>query len=641
MPAILHASREAALLQSEIHNELTRRGTVEADDQTMAEYVTVLCINEKPIDQIGQELADIGGAEFDASFLTWLSDRVTSIKSGNTSFDSPQIADPIVPFIKEEVVVKAEPISTRQPRGDSGSRLLSHALAPIASDQRSGPSGQKRGLSPVAYDVGNKRRSTGLPSGPKAMRDVDEDISMDDDLVDGRRGTRNASGSSLLDRIGEPGLPNGSVVDTTGAARPLRNIRGRGGRAGGMDRGFAPGPHMGRMTPEMQMQARFMAMQQQQMAAMQRGVGFPMGGGMMDPMAMQGMFMQQQEQMRHMQAMMEQMAQAVQNGGAMPQPVRPRPPTAQPAQKLGEHTISARRGVPPTTKGKEATAIPDKPLSPDLCKYGVGCTNIRCLFSHPSPAATESSGIVLKKEACPEGKICKDADCPYSHVSPAQVHGAASGERRVLCKFPVCTNPSCQFRHEDAEGNQIPPPALTRTLNKPKNENGNEVDMDAEHDDWDVQVGEGTSSGLGTTSKPDTEAPMQLDTALGDAKKPTSVKPLNGTIATPCRFGLGCTNKFCKFSHPIDAPCRYGSRCFKEDCPYSHPPGRKVPSVFPLSAHKNKSASFNPAAPSFKPGQHISQRKFVDESQPVTKLVAEGEPQIGVLAETVNGGTTA
>ncbi len=76
---------------------------------------------------------------------------------------------------------------------------------------------------------------------------------------------------------------------------------------------------MGRMTPEMQMQARFMAMQQQQMAAMQRGVGFPMGGGMMDPMAMQGMFMQQQEQMRHMQAMMEQMAQAVQNGGAMPQ----------------------------------------------------------------------------------------------------------------------------------------------------------------------------------------------------------------------------------------------------------------------------------------------------------------------------------
>lgn len=640
MQPILHASREAVLLQSEIHNELTRRGTVEADDQTMAEYVTVLCINEKPIDQIGQELADIGGAEFDASFLTWLSDRVTSIKSGTTSFDIPQPAAPIVS-------AATEPVSTRQPRGDSGNRLLSHALAPIASDQRTGPSGQKRGLSPAAYDGGNKRRSTGLPSGPKAMRNDDEDVSMNDDLIDGRRGTRNEGSRSLMERIGEPGLPNGSVVDTTGATRPLRNMRGRGGpRMGMMNRG-AP-PHMGRMTPmEMQMQAQFLAMQRQQMAGMHRGGGFPMapmGGGMIDPMAMQGMFMQQQEQMQQMQAMMEQMAQAVQNGGGMSQPVRPKPPTAQPAQKIGEYTITARRGVTPTTKGREATAIPDKPLSSDLCKFGVGCTNIRCQFSHPSPAATESSGIVLKTEACPQGKACKDSDCPYSHVSPAQVHGEGAGERRVLCKFPVCTNPSCQFRHEDAEGNPIPPPALTRAVKK--NEDGNEVDMDAEHDEWDVKVGEGTAFGLGN-AKSESEVRMQLDNPLGDSKKPVATKPLNGTIATPCRFGSGCTNKFCKFTHPIDTPCRFGSRCFKEDCPYSHPPGRKTASVFPPSAHQNKSVSFNPTAPSFKPGQHISQRKFVDESQPVTKLMAEGEPEIDVKVEEIkveeaaNGGKIA
>lgn len=273
----------------------------------------------------------------DASFLTWLSDRVTSIKSGTTSFDIPQPAAPIVS-------AATEPVSTRQPRGDSGNRLLSHALAPIASDQRTGPSGQKRGLSPAAYDGGNKRRSTGLPSGPKAMRDDDEDVSMNDDLIDGRRGTRNEGSRSLMERIGEPGLPNGSVVDTTGATRPLRNMRGRGGpRMGMMNRGelalmmsacfleslqiacIFPGapPHMGRMTPmEMQMQAQFLAMQRQQMAGMHRGGGFPMapmGGGMIDPMAMQGMFMQQQEQMQQMQAMMEQMAQAVQNGGGMSQ----------------------------------------------------------------------------------------------------------------------------------------------------------------------------------------------------------------------------------------------------------------------------------------------------------------------------------
>jgi hypothetical protein len=57
--------------------------------------------------------------------------------------------------------------------------------------------------------------------------------------------------------------------------------------------------------------------------------------------------------------------------------------------------------------------------------------------------------------------------------------------------------------------------------------------------------------------------------------------------------------------------------------------------------------SFNPTAPSFKPGQHISQRKFVDESQPVTKLMAEGEPEINVKVEEIkveeaaNGGKIA
>jgi len=30
----------------------------------------------------------------------------------------------------------------------------------------------------------------------------------------------------------------------------------------------------------------------------------------------------------------------------------------------------------------------------------------------------------------------------------------------MLCKYLNCTNPSCAFRHEDAEGNPIPPPAL-------------------------------------------------------------------------------------------------------------------------------------------------------------------------------------
>lgn len=69
------------------------------------------------------------------------------------------------------------------------------------------------------------------------------------------------------------------------------------------------------------------------------------------------------------------------------------------------------------------TPLPEKPTSAEICKFGIGCANKRCPYSHPSPVATESTGMVLRTESCPDGRGCKDADCPYSHISPAQVNG--------------------------------------------------------------------------------------------------------------------------------------------------------------------------------------------------------------------------
>ncbi len=95
--------------------------------------------------------------------------------------------------------------------------------------------------------------------------------------------------------------------------------------------------------------------------------------------------------------------------------------------------------------------------------------------------------------------------------------------------------------------------------------------MDADHDDWDVQVGETTAaSGLSTTpARSESDIKASLDQPLGDSngKKQAISHPLNGTIRTPCRFGLACTNKMCKFTHPIDTPCRFGTSCFKGECP--------------------------------------------------------------------------
>jgi hypothetical protein len=176
----------------------------------------------------------------DASFLGWLADRLAAIQSGTTSFAAPAVEapHPVQEVLPVESVAAARPIRAES----SSSRLLSSALAPLASDQsRGGPSttaGQKRGLSPDSRDNINKRRSLGtggVPTAPKALRGEDDgDVRMDGDEEERRRqrpaGQRNGR-PSLLDRIAGP--PNGSVVDSTGVDRPVRNMRGRGGR---MDR---------------------------------------------------------------------------------------------------------------------------------------------------------------------------------------------------------------------------------------------------------------------------------------------------------------------------------------------------------------------------------------------------------------------
>ena len=52
---------------------------------------------------------------------------------------------------------------------------------------------------------------------------------------------------------------------------------------------------------------------------------------------------------------------------------------------------------------------------------------------------------------------------PFHHllVTCSRCLGETAGPSRLLCKYLNCTNPACAFRHEDSNGNPIPPPALT------------------------------------------------------------------------------------------------------------------------------------------------------------------------------------
>ena len=90
----------------------------------------------------------------------------------------------------------------------------------------------------------------------------------------------------------------------------------------------------------------------------------------------------------------------------------------------------------------------------------------------------------------------------------------------MLCKFQNCTNPSCAFRHEDADGNPIPPPALTASKVK-KEIKVVKVEVPApssDNEDGDMEVVVSSKS--------------LMDGPLEDA-----------TGERPCRYGERCTRR--------------------------------------------------------------------------------------------------
>jgi hypothetical protein len=98
--------------------------------------------------------------------------------------------------------------------------------------------------------------------------------------------------------------------------------------------------------------------------------------------------------------------------------------------------------------------------------------------------------------------------CLVSTVKSILTTGAAAGPSRLLCKYQNCTNPTCAFRHEDANGNTISAPALrTKTKQAPE---------PASSDEGDVEI-------VGTSGR-------AMDGVLDETRG-----------AKPCRFGDRCT----------------------------------------------------------------------------------------------------
>ncbi|KAH9485519.1 hypothetical protein JR316_0002427 [Psilocybe cubensis] len=530
-------TERAQALQASIQDELMKRGYSTEPDPVMAEFITIMVINNKTPAQVSLELED------KPDFTDWI--FAEAAKGASVSDVTPQSppakpetpADP-TPARDAPPHLPNDSSRTNAPRSGVYQHAISQALPSSSSQKRTASA---RSPSPSHP---NKSRRTDLPTGPRAMyRDGS-----------GPNGNPHPNTRSLIERVGGPAGRNKNFQRDDIQAR-IDNIVGNAPESTMMmpPQGFPMGMDMQALAANMASPLMLQEMMMNQMALMAQmastmGIINPANGqfnapgfappGMQGDMGMfpnniNNSFPHQQQQPG---------SNGVINGagrgrggarggrgtgrgrggplggGSSDRPVgninsSPAPPTnagtsaaipivaptpVTPAPSTSAPSAAARAAAPPVQAQAPATyAIPERPQSPTLCKFALKCTNAHCRYSHPSPVATAESGIVLSNEACDKGKNCKDKDCIKAHVSPA-----------VL-------NPQ------------------------------------AEH------------------SIPNATAPMP----------PTHHNPV------PCRFGAACTRPGCTFNHPprqtqFATQCRFGAACTRAQCAFQHPEGRVLPSTF-------------------------------------------------------------
>lgn len=172
---------------------------------------------------------------------------------------------------------------------------------------------------------------------------------------------------------------------------------------------------------------------------------------------------------------------------------------------------------------------------------------------------------------CKFNKRCINQDCPYAHVSPAAPDNITI-DMTHTCSFGVaCKNSKCTGRH--------PSPAQLK----------------AHHAEEICRF------------FPNCANPVC------SYKHPT---------APPCRNGADCTREGCTFTHH-QTMCRFNP-CTNRNCPYKHAEGQKV------KAHSNvwvaDGVKKDTAMDGAEEGQHVSNRKFVEEGAEEELIKPEEQP---------------
>lgn len=234
-------------------------------------------------------------------------------------------------------------------------------------------------------------------------------------------------------------------------------------------------------------------------------------------------------------------------------------------------------------------AVPDRPQSPTLCKFGLKCTNAHCRYSHPSPVATVESGIVLSNDPCEKGRNCKDKDCVKAHVSPATLN-----PNRKYSSFLMGSR--CLV-------------SVTAEQSIPK-------------------------ASVPTPPVPHNSTPCRFGNSC---TKPgcTFSHPRPGPTPVPCRFGAACTRAQCPFQHPEGRvlPSAF-HRGLSTSGPMINVPTPETGSMGGASHHK--SMTFNNPNTSMKEKLEKQMREIEEKKTQVEKAVKEAEAAANSKKESTN-----
>jgi nuclear polyadenylated RNA-binding protein NAB2 len=124
-------------------------------------------------------------------------------------------------------------------------------------------------------------------------------------------------------------------------------------------------------------------------------------------------------------------------------------------------------------------------------------------------------------------------------------------------------------------------------------------------------------------------------------RHPSPAQKIAHQTEQDCKFFPNCTNPRCPFRHPAMPLCRNGADCTTPNCKFTHVKTmcKFNPCLNPTCPFKHeegqKRGKFDDKVWVAGEKEHVSERKFVDESQVVEELIVPGNPEAAKTTELV------